>query len=82
VKTLEEAKKSPNCLYMAIPVQEYATMGFNKFEEIQQKGYDAALEMIMKWEDESGGKLGFMNLTNTGTAANERKKGRARRSSI
>jgi len=55
VKTLEEAKVTKGCLYMPMPVQEYGTMQFGKFEEIQEKGYKAALELLDGWEE--GGQL-------------------------
>ncbi|KAF8580428.1 patatin-domain-containing protein [Ramaria rubella] len=50
VKTLEEAKVTKGCLYMAMPVQEYGTMQFSKFEEIQERGYQAALELLDEWD--------------------------------
>ncbi|CAJ0912490.1 8605_t:CDS:2, partial [Entrophospora sp. SA101] len=31
VKTLEEAKNTPGCLYMEMPVQQYGTLEFSKF---------------------------------------------------
>ncbi|OCH95670.1 patatin-domain-containing protein [Obba rivulosa] len=52
VKTLEEAKTAPGCLYMQMPVQEFGTLQFGKFEEIQEKGYKAAMEFLDKWNDE------------------------------
>jgi len=55
VRTLEEAKVHKGCLYLGMPVQEYGTMQFNKFEEIQSKGYEAAMRKLEEWEIE--GKL-------------------------
>ncbi|KAF8514349.1 hypothetical protein BU17DRAFT_52619 [Hysterangium stoloniferum] len=55
VKTLEEAKVFKGCLYLAMPVQEYGTMQFGKFEEIQEKGYQATIDKLEKWDEE--GKL-------------------------
>ncbi|KAK7058594.1 phosphatidylcholine and lysophosphatidylcholine phospholipase [Paramarasmius palmivorus] len=52
VKTLEEAKVTPGCLYIQMPVQEYGTLQFGKFEEIQKVGYDAAIKILDKWSDE------------------------------
>ncbi|TBU49283.1 patatin-domain-containing protein [Dichomitus squalens] len=52
VKTLEEAKTMKGCLYMQMPVQEYGTLQFGKFEEIQRKGYHAAMDFLEKFEAE------------------------------
>ncbi|KAJ3789981.1 hypothetical protein GGU10DRAFT_283246 [Lentinula aff. detonsa] len=52
VKTLEEAKVAPDCIYLSMPVQDYGTLQFNKFEEIQKKGYHSALEFLGKCADE------------------------------
>ncbi|KAL0066550.1 phosphatidylcholine and lysophosphatidylcholine phospholipase [Marasmius tenuissimus] len=52
VKTLEDAKATPGCLYIQMPVQDYGTLQFNKFEEIQKLGYDAAIKILDKWRDE------------------------------
>ncbi|CAG8445117.1 7489_t:CDS:10 [Acaulospora morrowiae] len=56
VKTLEEAKLIPGCLYMKLPVQQYGTLEFNKFDEIFEVGYKAGKEMLKKFKEE--GKLG------------------------
>ncbi|RHZ78801.1 hypothetical protein Glove_156g41 [Diversispora epigaea] len=55
VKTLEEAKTIPGCLYMQLPVQQYGTLEFNKFDEIFEAGYKAGKEMLKKFKEE--GKL-------------------------
>ncbi|EPT03439.1 hypothetical protein FOMPIDRAFT_1035433 [Fomitopsis schrenkii] len=52
VKTLEDAKVAPGCLYMGMPVQEFGTLQFGKFEEIQEKGYRAAMDFLEKWNEE------------------------------
>ncbi|KAI0964373.1 hypothetical protein AcW1_001208, partial [Taiwanofungus camphoratus] len=52
VKTLEEAKVATGCLYMGMPVQEFSTLQFGKFEDIQKKGYHAAINFLMKWDEE------------------------------
>ncbi|KAF9015738.1 hypothetical protein BDQ17DRAFT_1341564 [Cyathus striatus] len=52
VKTLEDAKIAKGCLYIQMPVQEYGTLQFNKFEEIQKKAYHAAVEILGKFEKE------------------------------
>ncbi|THV06596.1 patatin-domain-containing protein [Dendrothele bispora CBS 962.96] len=55
VGALEDAKSAPGCLYLPMPVQEYGTLQWGKFEEIQKKGYYAALQALEKWEED--GKL-------------------------
>lgn len=82
VHTLEAAKVTRNCLYMQMPVQEYGTLQFSKFDEIQQKGYLAAVEILDKWEEE--GKLPVPNLDGYGANNNRvSRKGRsARRNSV
>ncbi|CAG8672350.1 15762_t:CDS:2, partial [Acaulospora colombiana] len=55
VKTLEEAKLIAGCLYMKLPVQQYGTLEFNKFDEIFEVGYKAGKEMLKKFKEE--GKL-------------------------
>ncbi|KAK7686678.1 hypothetical protein QCA50_010278 [Cerrena zonata] len=53
VNTLEEAKVARGCLYMQMPVHEYGTLQFSKFEEIQKKGYSAALQFLEKFDEEA-----------------------------
>ncbi|KAJ3978131.1 hypothetical protein EV361DRAFT_875341 [Lentinula raphanica] len=52
VRTLEEAKVAPDCIYLSMPVQDYGTLQFAKFEEIQKKGYQSAMEFLGKYADE------------------------------
>ncbi|KAH8835604.1 hypothetical protein DL96DRAFT_70438 [Flagelloscypha sp. PMI_526] len=52
VSSLEEAKNASNCLYVQMPVQDYGTLQFSKFEEIQVVGYNAAVQMLKQWEAE------------------------------
>lgn len=81
VKTLEEAKVARGCLYMQMPVQEYGTLQFGKFEEIQKRGYHAAMEILEKWEEEGCLPSAYVGEKNVRPAA--RTKGRsARRNSI
>ncbi|EGN93174.1 hypothetical protein SERLA73DRAFT_172324 [Serpula lacrymans var. lacrymans S7.3] len=82
VRTLEDAKIAGGCLYMQMPVQEYGTLQFSKFEEIEKKGYHAAMELLSRWEDE--GKLPRGHIGGQGTGATKAtKKGRsARRNSV
>lgn len=53
VKTLEDAKKTPGCLYLRMPVEMYGTMQFGSFDEIQKVGYEAAVKALDGWELES-----------------------------
>jgi len=79
VNTLEEAKVAKNCLYIQLPVQEYGTLQFSKFEELVKKGYSAALEIIEKFEEE--GRLPAPTVD--GGEFSAKKKGKsARRNSI
>ncbi|KAJ3572215.1 hypothetical protein NP233_g3232 [Leucocoprinus birnbaumii] len=55
VNTLEDAKVAQGSFYIQMPIQEYGTLSFGKFEEIQKKGYSAALEALDRLVDE--GKL-------------------------
>jgi len=81
VKTLEDAKISPGCLYIQMPVHEYGTMQFGKFEEIQKKGYHAAMDILEKWDEE--GKLPPAYIAGKDVSLTGRRKGRsARRNSI
>ncbi|KIY73513.1 patatin-domain-containing protein [Cylindrobasidium torrendii FP15055 ss-10] len=81
VKTLEEAKVTPGCLYLAMPVQEYGTLQFGKFEEIEQKGYEAAQKILDDWEED--GLLPPPLISGQDTLPTGKKKGRGvRRNSI
>ena len=52
VRTLEQVKAMKGCYYMAMPAQDYGTLQFGKFEEIQDLGYTEALKLLEKWDDE------------------------------
>lgn len=82
VRTLEEAKVAKGCIYMQMPVQEYGTLQFNKFDEIEKKGYQAANEMLDRMEEE--GKLSnlLMDGTSTSKSRTARKGRSARRNSV
>ncbi|KAF8841901.1 patatin-domain-containing protein [Paxillus ammoniavirescens] len=82
VRTLEEAKVARGCLYMQVPVQEYGTLQFNKFDEIEQKGYEAACEILDCWEEE--GKLPSLTIDgpHEGNSKAARKGRSARRNSV
>lgn len=54
--TLNEAKKTPGCLYYAMPVQQFETLGgFSKFNEVYAVGLEASREVLKQWKQE--GKL-------------------------
>ncbi|EST06178.1 Patatin/Phospholipase A2-related [Kalmanozyma brasiliensis GHG001] len=55
VKTLEEAKKVKGCFYMRMPVEEFGTLAFGRFDMIYAKGYKAAVDLLDGWDAE--GKL-------------------------
>ncbi|KAG6854161.1 hypothetical protein C0991_010072 [Blastosporella zonata] len=80
VKTLEDAKVAKGCIYIQMPVHQYGTLQFSKFEEINQKGYQAALEILKKLDEED--RLPSLFIDGK-TASSGRKKGRsARRNSV
>ncbi|KAF9055952.1 hypothetical protein BJ165DRAFT_1429740 [Panaeolus papilionaceus] len=81
VNTLEEAKVAKNCLYIQMPVQEYGTLQFGKFEELTKKGYHAAMDILEKFEEE--GRLPQSLIGGKDAQSSGKKKGRsARRNSI
>ena len=60
---------------------QYGILQFNKYEEIQSKGYRAALDMLEKWDEE--GKLSTILDGFSEVRIQARKKGRSvRRNSI
>lgn len=83
VRTLEEAKVARGCIYMQMPVQEYGTLQFSKFDEIERKGYQAANEILDRLEEE--GKLSNLLLIDgpkVGKSKTARKGRSARRNSV
>ena len=60
---------------------QYGTLQFDKFAEIQEKGYKAALEMLEKWDEE--GKLAGVLDIGAEVRLQGKKKGRSlRRNSV
>ncbi|OBZ78913.1 hypothetical protein A0H81_01295 [Grifola frondosa] len=59
---------------MQMPVQEYGTLQFGKFEDIQKKGYHAAMELLEQWDKE--GRLPSAFIGASGTALTGRTRGR------
>ncbi|KAH7334450.1 hypothetical protein B0J17DRAFT_577634 [Rhizoctonia solani] len=53
IPTLEEAKITPGCFYMQMPVHEFGTLQFGRYDEIYQVGYTAAVEMLDQWDAEN-----------------------------
>ncbi|KAI9263644.1 hypothetical protein EDC94DRAFT_560931 [Helicostylum pulchrum] len=49
VATLEEAKVTDGTLYLKLPVQQWGTLEFSKYNDIYQKGYDVGREVVSKW---------------------------------
>lgn len=82
VKTLEEAKATPGCLYMQMPVQEYGTLQFGKFEEIKEKGYRTAMAMLEKFNEEEKLPSAYYQDHRLGSGGRPRKGQSARRNSI
>jgi len=81
VNTLEDAKVAKGSLYIQMPVQEYGTLQFGKFEEISKKGYHAALDILERFEGE--GRLPPGTLPGTDAKTPEKRKGKsARRNSV
>ncbi|KZT30963.1 patatin-domain-containing protein [Neolentinus lepideus HHB14362 ss-1] len=82
VKTLEEAKATPGCLYMQMPVQEYGTLQFGKFEEIKEKGYHSAMAMLEKFDKAEKLPSAYYQDHRLGSGGRPRKGQSARRNSI
>ncbi|TFK56806.1 patatin-domain-containing protein [Heliocybe sulcata] len=82
VKTLEEAKAAPGCLYMQLPVQEYGTLQFGKFEEIREKGYRAAVKMLEEFDEGEQLPSGYAQDQSLRSGGRPRKGQSARRNSI
>jgi lysophospholipid hydrolase len=81
VNTLQQAKVAKNCLYLAMPVQDYGTMQFGKFDELLKKGYHSAIDFLEKFEDD--GRLPSAIIESKDGHISGKKKGRsARRNSI
>ncbi|OAD06986.1 hypothetical protein MUCCIDRAFT_35127 [Mucor lusitanicus CBS 277.49] len=49
VSRLEEAKVTDGTLYLKLPVQQWGTLEFSKYNDIFQKGYDVGREVVGKW---------------------------------
>ncbi|CEP11574.1 hypothetical protein [Parasitella parasitica] len=49
VAKLEEAKVTDGTLYLKLPVQQWGTLEFAKYNDIFQTGYDVGREVVNKW---------------------------------
>jgi lysophospholipid hydrolase len=43
--------KMENCFYLTPPIQQYGTMEFGKFAEIENAGYNYAKQLINEWNE-------------------------------
>ncbi|KIY46312.1 patatin-domain-containing protein [Fistulina hepatica ATCC 64428] len=82
VVPLKNAKTTRGSLYIQMPVQEYGTLQFSKFEELQKIGYDAAISQLKKWEEEGKLPSQFVDGKTSPTAPGRRPGKPARRNSI
>ncbi|KAJ7508598.1 hypothetical protein B0H11DRAFT_2304937, partial [Mycena galericulata] len=82
VKTLEDAKVARGCLYISMPVQEYGTLQFSKFEELQRKGYEAAMAILEKLDEEGKLPSAFIDGKEEGPGGKKRRGRSVRRNSI
>ncbi|ORX58843.1 hypothetical protein DM01DRAFT_1381495 [Hesseltinella vesiculosa] len=49
VAKLEEAKRIDGTLYLKLPVQQWGTLEFDKFNDIKSLGYQIGKEVVGKW---------------------------------
>ena len=52
VDALERAKTTPGCRYMRPPIDPYGTLAFDKFEEIDQVGYEYGKQYLAKLKED------------------------------
>ncbi|PWN38990.1 hypothetical protein IE81DRAFT_326984 [Ceraceosorus guamensis] len=82
VKTLDEAKSTPGCFYLRMPVEGFGTMEFGRFNEVQQIGYEASRAALAGWAKEGSLPTG-MSLEAEAADNHNRKRGvGARRNSV
>ncbi|KAG8959437.1 phosphatidylcholine and lysophosphatidylcholine phospholipase [Tulasnella sp. 408] len=83
ITSLEEAKNTPGCYYIQPPVQGYGTLQFNKYDELVDIGYKAALELIDKWKEEGRLPSGYEDDFRMVDKLSKKRKGRSlRRNSV
>ncbi|KAI8967925.1 hypothetical protein BDF20DRAFT_839761 [Mycotypha africana] len=81
VATLEEAKVIDGALYLKLPVQEWGTLQFGKYNEIFQRGYDVGREVIGRWKKYAHGRITEAD-SDAKVGGKEVKGSRGRRNSI
>ncbi|KAG1473868.1 hypothetical protein G6F56_000700 [Rhizopus delemar] len=57
VAKLEEAKLTDGTLYLKLPVQQWGTLEFAKYNDIYQTGYDVGKEVVARWKTYASGTL-------------------------
>jgi lysophospholipid hydrolase len=67
---------------MLTTAYQYGTLQFGKFEDIQNKGYQAALEILAKWDSEGLLPSALVDGKGTRIGMHGRKGRSARRNSI
>ncbi|KAF8323129.1 patatin-domain-containing protein [Clavulina sp. PMI_390] len=83
VTTLENAKVMKDCWYMPMPVQDYGTLQFNKYEEIMEIGYKQGKKLLAEWKEAGTLPSGFEEGYELAGMDEKKKKGRSlRRNSI
>lgn len=81
VRMLEDTASLDGCLYLHMPVQNYGTLEFSRFDEIYRVGYAAMIESLNTWHTE--GRLPQSAEGSSRTGAAPRRRGVAtRRNSI
>ncbi|KAI8871600.1 patatin-domain-containing protein [Ramicandelaber brevisporus] len=51
VRERDLAIRTPGCLYIRVPIQQYATLEFGKFQEILDKGHAHGKRVMKQWEE-------------------------------
>ncbi|KAJ1977009.1 phosphatidylcholine and lysophosphatidylcholine phospholipase [Dimargaris xerosporica] len=49
VRLLEEAKRTPGCVYVKVPVQQFGVLQFGSFDEILNSGYRHGKKCVEEW---------------------------------
>ncbi|KAI8887491.1 patatin-domain-containing protein [Backusella circina FSU 941] len=81
VSKLEEAKMIDGTLYIKLPVQEWGTLDFQKFNDIFQRGYQVGKEVVGHWR-KAGYVSGRLHTNLSGSSGKEVKGKSGRRNSI
>ncbi|KAI8375471.1 hypothetical protein BD560DRAFT_392391 [Blakeslea trispora] len=83
VVKLEEAKITDGTLYLKLPVQQWGTLEFAKYNDIFQTGYEVGREVVSRWR-KAGYASGRINdsVTNSKSIGKEVKGKKGRRNSV